>query len=131
MEGPRRFRALKLWLSGKPLGTEGFGRLIEHNDDLAAYLARRCRETPGFHVLPEEPELSVVCFRHVPADLGPDHLDAYQDRLQVALETSGQAWVSTTKLHGHTYLRAGIVNYLSTQADGGRLARSAPPLPPP
>jgi len=121
MEGTRRFRALKLWLSWKHLGTEGFGRLIEHNDDLAAYLARRCRETAGFQVLPSEPELSVVCFRHVPTDLGPDHLNEYQDRLQVALEASGQAWVSTTKLHGHTYLRAGIVNYLSTQADVDRM----------
>ncbi len=121
MEGTRRFRGLKLWLSWKHLGTEGFGRLIEHNDDLAAYLVRRCGETPGFEVLPREPELSVVCFRHVPADLGPDHLDAYQDRLQIALEASGQAWVSTTKLHGRTYLRAGIVNYLSTEADVDRM----------
>jgi hypothetical protein len=57
----------------------------------------------------------------VPADLGPDHLDAYQDRLQVALETSEEAWVSTTKLHGRTYLRAGVVNYLSTEADVDRM----------
>ncbi len=121
MEGTRRFRALKLWLSWKHLGTEGFGRLIELNDDLATYLVRRCRELPGFHVSPEEPELSVVCFRHVPADLGPDHLDTYQDRLQVALEETGDAWVSTTKLRGRTYLRAGIVNYLSTQADVDRM----------
>ena len=63
----------------------------------------------------------MVCFRHVPADLGPDHLDAYQDRLQIALEASGDAWVSTTKLHGHTFLRAGIVNYLSTTADIDRM----------
>lgn len=121
IEGTRRFRALKLWLSWKHLGTEGFGRLIEHTDDLAAHLAARCRSLPGFHTVPEEPELSVVCFRHVPADLGPDHLDAYQDRLQIALEASGDAWVSTTKLHGHTFLRAGIVNYLSTTADIDRM----------
>ena len=29
IEGTRRFRALKLWLSWKHLGTEGFGRLVE------------------------------------------------------------------------------------------------------
>jgi aromatic-L-amino-acid decarboxylase len=121
IEGTRRFRALKLWLSWKHLGTEGFARLIERTDDLAAHLARRCRELPGFQALPEEPELSVVCFRHVPADLGPDHLDAYQDGLQLALEASGEAWVSTTRLHGRTFLRAGIVNYLSTTADVDRM----------
>src|SRR6266508_1265301 len=55
-----RFRALKLWTSWKHLGTEGFGRLIEHNDDLAAYLVKRCKESGEFEVVPEEPELSVV-----------------------------------------------------------------------
>ncbi|MGH2660520.1 MAG: pyridoxal phosphate-dependent decarboxylase family protein, partial [Actinomycetota bacterium] len=98
IEGTRRFRALKLWLSWKHLGTEGFGRLIEHNDDLAAYLAKRCHEGGDFEVVPAEPELSVVCFRHVPPGLDRSKLDAYQDRLQRALEVSGEGWVSTTKL---------------------------------
>jgi glutamate/tyrosine decarboxylase-like PLP-dependent enzyme len=121
IEGTRRLRALKLWLSWKHLGNEGFARLIEHNNDLAAYFARRCRETEGFEVLPEEPELSVVCFRHVPAGLDPNETDAYQDRLQLALEASGEGWVSTTRLRGRTYLRAGIVNYLSAETDADRI----------
>ncbi|HEY5908635.1 MAG TPA: hypothetical protein VIZ31_11370, partial [Vicinamibacteria bacterium] len=76
---------------------------------------------------PAEPELSVVCFRHLPggraaaARLAPEALDRHQDRLQRALEVSGEGWVSTTKLRGRTYLRAGIVNYLSTQSDVDRL----------
>jgi len=121
IEGTRRFRALKLWLSWKHLGTSGFARLIEHNVDLAAYLAARCRDAPDFEVVPDEPELSVVCFRHLPNGLDGDALDAYQDRLQVALEASGEAWVSTTKIRGATYLRAGIVNYLSTEEDVDRM----------
>jgi aromatic-L-amino-acid decarboxylase len=121
IEGTRRFRGLKLWLSWKHLGTSGFARLIEHNVDLAAYLAARCREAPDLEVVPEEPELSVVCFRHLPGGLAGGELDAYQDRLQLALEASGEAWVSTTKIGGATYLRAGIVNYLSTEADVDRM----------
>ncbi len=39
LEGTRRFRALKLWLSWKSLGTEGFGRLIDANLAVAAHLA--------------------------------------------------------------------------------------------
>ncbi|MFB3739018.1 MAG: aspartate aminotransferase family protein [Candidatus Velamenicoccus archaeovorus] len=120
IEGTRRFRALKLWLSWKHLGSEGFARLVEANADLAAYLAARCRER-GFEVAPPQPELSVVCFRHVPPGVGPEEVDAHQDRLQRALEVSGEAWVSTTKLRGRTYLRAGIVNYLSTEADVDRM----------
>lgn len=125
-EGTRRFRALKLWLSWKHLGSEGFGRLIEANDDLAAYLARRCRESDDFEAVPEKPELSVVCFRHLPggrraADIDSARLDRYQDRLQRALEVSGEGWLSTTKLRGRTFLRAGIVNYLSTEEDVDRV----------
>jgi glutamate/tyrosine decarboxylase-like PLP-dependent enzyme len=121
IEGTRRFRALKLWMSWKHLGTPGFGRLIEHNVDLAAHLARRCREAPDLDVAPPDPELSVVCFRHLPSGLSGEDLDRYQDRLQLALEASGEGWVSTTRLRGRTYLRAGIVNYLSTPADADRL----------
>jgi glutamate/tyrosine decarboxylase-like PLP-dependent enzyme len=123
IEGTRRFRGLKLWLSWKHLGSEGFGRLVEMNDDLAAYLARCIRESDDFEALPEEPDLSIVCFRHLPGGrekakaLDPAAVDRYQDRLQRALEVSGEAWVSTTKLRGHTWLRAGIVNFLSTEAD--------------
>jgi glutamate/tyrosine decarboxylase-like PLP-dependent enzyme len=120
-EGTRRWRALKLWMTWKHLGTPGFGRLIEANDDLAAYLAARCAEADDFEALPAVPELSVVCFRHVPAGLSRDALDAHQDRLQAALEASGDGWLTTTRLRGATWLRAGIVNYLSTEADIDRL----------
>jgi hypothetical protein len=48
-------------------------------------------------------------------------LDAHQDRLQAALEASGDGWMTTTRLRGSTWLRAGIVNYLSTDADIDRL----------
>ena len=122
-EGTRRWRALKLWMSWKHLGSSGFGHLIEANDDLAAYLARRCAESDDWEVLPAEPELSVVCFRHLPggreAALAqpPDQLDAHQDALQLALEVSGDGWLTTTRLRGATYLRAGIVNYLATETD--------------
>ena len=121
LEGTRRFRALKLWLSWKHLGTEGFARLVEHNDDLAAHLAERL-VSEGFEVV--EPELSVVCFRHVPAALAgadPTVVDAYQKGLQRALEVSGAGWVSTTTLRERTFLRAGIVNYLSTDDDADRV----------
>ena len=124
LEGTRRFRALKLWMSWKQVGTHGFAALIEQNDDLAAYLAGRCAAEPDFEAVPAEPELSVVCFRHLPSDSQgwpPEVLDDYQARLQRALEISGKAWVSVTTLRGRTFLRAGVVNYLSTEADVDRM----------
>ena len=126
-EGTRRFRALKLWATWKHLGTSGLGRLVELNDDVAAYLARCCAEADDLEALPAEPELSVVCFRHLPggasaaAAMDPGALDAHQDRLAAALEASGDGWLSTTSLRGATWLRAGVVNYLTTENDIDRL----------
>ena len=121
-EGTRRWRALKLWLSWRHLGTDGLGRLVEMNNDLAAHLARRVAESDDFEALPPTPELSVVCFRHLAGgDLTGTALDAHQDRLQAALEASGDGWLSTTRLRGATWLRAGIVNYLSTDSDVDQL----------
>src|SRR6185369_9321238 len=89
-EGTRRWRALKLWLSWKHVGSEGFGRLVEANIDLARHLAARIAASDDFEALPETPALSVVCFRHLPAGRpAPGHgsqaaaeLDAHQDQLQ-------------------------------------------------
>ena len=127
-EGTRRWRALKLWMSWKHLGTEGFGRLIEANVDLAAHLARRCAEADDFEALPERPG---AVGRLLPPPSGrprsrcrplaPGVLDAHQDALQAALERSGDGWLTTTRLRDATYLRAGIVNYLSTEDDIDRL----------
>jgi aromatic-L-amino-acid decarboxylase len=123
LEGTRRFRALKLWLSWKHLGTTGLGRLVEMNDDMAAALARKVTAADDFEALPAEPDLSVVCFRHLPDghdasdDAGRADIDAHQDVLQAALEASGRGFVTTTRLQGRTWLRAGILNYMATEDD--------------
>jgi aromatic-L-amino-acid decarboxylase len=122
-EGTRRWRALKLWFSWKHLGTSGFARLVEANVELAEHLARRIAASGDFEALPASPELSVVCFRHLPGGrsaaraMTPATLDVHQDRLQRALEVSGDGWLSTTRLRGATYLRAGILNTQSTIED--------------
>ncbi|HEX3265569.1 MAG TPA: pyridoxal-dependent decarboxylase [Candidatus Limnocylindrales bacterium] len=124
-EGTRRWRALKLWLSWKHVGTSGFGHLVDANLDLARYMASRIAASDDFEALPEEPELSVVCFRHLPGgrpapaagSAEAAALDVHQDRIQQSLEASGEGWVSTTRLRGATYLRAGILNTQSTVQD--------------
>jgi aromatic-L-amino-acid decarboxylase len=118
LEGTRPFRALKLWLSWKHLGSDGFARLIERNVDLAAHLASAARER-GFEVI--EPQLAVVCLRLVPPDSDEASADELQRRLQRALEVSGVGWLSTTTLRGRRWLRAGVINYLSTEDDADRI----------
>jgi aromatic-L-amino-acid decarboxylase len=129
IEGTRRLRALKLWMSWKHIGSDGLGRLVEMNNDIAALLSEKIAASDDFEAVLPEPELSVVCFRHLPGDIGAGgrgetdaaRLDRHQDLLQRALEVSGEAWVSTTRLRGATYLRAGIMNPLTTEADLDRL----------
>jgi glutamate/tyrosine decarboxylase-like PLP-dependent enzyme len=110
-------------MSWKHVGTSGFGRLVAANIDQAALLARRCAESDDLEALPAEPELSVVCFRHLPGGgdassrLSAADLDDHQDQLQAALEADGDGWLSTTRLRGSTWLRAGIVNTQTTEAD--------------
>ncbi|HYK94449.1 MAG TPA: pyridoxal-dependent decarboxylase [Candidatus Dormibacteraeota bacterium] len=122
-EGTRRWRALKLWLSWKHVGSRGFGALVAANIDLADHLGELVAASDDFEALPKRQELSVVCFRHLPGGsaaagrMAPQDLDAHQDRLQQALERSGDGWLSTTRLRGRTYLRAGILNTQSTRAD--------------
>jgi glutamate/tyrosine decarboxylase-like PLP-dependent enzyme len=118
LEGTRRFRALKLWLSWKHLGSEGFAQLIERNVDLARHLAGRAKEL-GFDVV--DPELAVVCLRLAPPGLDQPRTDELQRRLQRALEVSADGWLSTTMLRGQIWLRAGVINYLSTEADADRI----------
>jgi aromatic-L-amino-acid decarboxylase len=122
MEGTRRQRSLKLWLSWKHLGTPGLGRLVEKTVDLAAALATAVNAAPDFE-LAEEPNLSVVCFRHLPDGLdgeneaARDAIDVHQDALQVALQHSGRGFLTTTRLRGRTWLRAGILNHTTTETD--------------
>jgi aromatic-L-amino-acid/L-tryptophan decarboxylase len=118
LEGTRPFRALKLWLSWKHLGSDGFARLIERNVALARHLTAGARAR-GFEVV--EPQLAVVCLRLVPTGTDEGTADELQRRLQRALEVSGAGWLSTTTLRGRTWLRAGVINYLSTRADADRI----------
>jgi aromatic-L-amino-acid/L-tryptophan decarboxylase len=120
LEGTRRFRGLKLWMSWQHLGTRGFGQLVERTNDLAGYIAARCRDDPSLELAVDPPELSVVCFRILPdgrTGLTEDDIDTHQDLVQRELERSRAGWLSTTTLRGRTYLRAGVMNYMGREAD--------------
>jgi glutamate/tyrosine decarboxylase-like PLP-dependent enzyme len=119
-EGTRRWRALKLWMSWHHLGTSGLGKLVERNADVAAYLHGSIvgsHDLEAAHV----PELGVVCFRHLTPGLSGGALDRHQDQLQAALEADGDGWLSTTRLRGATWLRAGVMNPMTSEADVDRL----------
>ena len=65
-------------------------------------------------------ELSIFCFRHVPVQLrnqSPKVVDAFNERLLVALQRDGSSYLSNTMLGGRFALRGCVLNYRTTLRD--------------
>jgi glutamate/tyrosine decarboxylase-like PLP-dependent enzyme len=65
-------------------------------------------------------ELSIFCFRHVPPQLGnqsPEAIDAFNERLLVALQRDGSSYLSNTTAGGRFALRGCVLNYRTTLRD--------------
>jgi glutamate/tyrosine decarboxylase-like PLP-dependent enzyme len=114
----RAFRALKVWMSLKYFGVEGYRQAIDHDIDLASHLASRVAAHQELELM-APPSLSIVCFRFVPRGTAMDGaaLDALNWTILERLQLSGRAFVSSTVLHGRFVLRACIVNPLSAERD--------------
>jgi glutamate/tyrosine decarboxylase-like PLP-dependent enzyme len=118
----RRFRALKIWFSVQVLGVGWFRRLIERSCRLAE-LAQLLLDRAGCFEILCRRQLSVVCFRYVPAGMRrpADRDDARLNRLNLALvealRETGRAFLSSTRLNGRVALRFCFVNWRTTTAD--------------
>lgn len=113
--GTRRFNSLKLWMAIKFMGRSGYAEIIERQIDLTDYLASRIDQLSNFQRLGEV-ETAVCCFRFLPEvfrkGTGADQ-DRLQQRLQQRIEGSGEAWITTTVLHGRRALRVNINSFLT------------------
>ena len=113
--GTRRFNSLKLWMALKFMGRQGYAQTVEHHVDLTNYLAGRIDELADYKRLGEV-ETAVCCFRFLPSSLAgieATALDRLQQRLQQLIERSGEAWLTTTVLHGRRALRVNINSFLT------------------
>src|SRR5688572_26005017 len=106
--GTRRFNSLKLWMAIKFMGREGYAAAVERQIDLTNYLAAKIDALPDFERVGEV-ETAVLCFRHV------SDSDLVQQRLQQIIERGGEAWLTTTVVHGKRVLRANINSFLTEQ----------------
>ena len=115
----RRFRALKIWFSLKVLGVRWYRGLVEHCCRLADYAQKLLENACVFEILCPR-QLSIVCFRFVPASIrsrdGPA-LDALNLALCESARNNGRAFLSTTRLGGAVCLRLCFVNWRTTAAD--------------
>src|SRR6185369_13605658 len=111
--GTRRFNSLKLWMAMKFMGREGYAKTVEHQIELTKYLAQRIDELEDFQRVGEV-ETAVCCFRFMPDGVESDRL---QQDLQQSIERSGEAWLTTTVLHGRRALRVNVNSFLTERRD--------------
>ena len=116
----RSFRALKVWMTFKAYGARKLRAAIESNIEIMRYLAERIDESKDFVRLAPV-QLSVVCFQYRTPDISvhgdQEYLDELNNRLPEALERDGRVFLSGTKIHGKSVLRACSVNHRSRRED--------------
>jgi len=96
----RRFRALKLWAVLRWYGAQGLREHIRTGVALAQELASWARADPRFEVVAPHP-LGLVCLRLVAGDEA-------SEALLRAVNESGEAYLSHTRVHGRYVLRVSI-----------------------
>lgn len=110
----RRFRALKLWMVIRAYGREGLAHIIARHIDAARWLATQIDAEPYWERLAPVP-FSTVCFRHVLP--GMTEVEVHNAAIIEAVNASGAAFLSHTKLDGRYAIRVAIGNQATTQAD--------------
>ncbi|MGH2886110.1 MAG: pyridoxal phosphate-dependent decarboxylase family protein, partial [Solirubrobacteraceae bacterium] len=114
LEYSRPLRGLKLWLAFTVHGADAIRKAIERNLAQAELLASLVRADDRFELL-VEPQLSAVCFRHLPPP-GTDP-DAHNMALARAIAVDGRILLAPAEVDGATALRACFVNYRTTEED--------------
>jgi glutamate/tyrosine decarboxylase-like PLP-dependent enzyme len=117
IELSRRFRGLKLWLSLRYHGLDGFREAIRQDLEHAQRLAKAidaCTELERLAPV----ELSAVCFRHVVRkDASEDERNRFNLAVLKRLIARGWVYLSNAELRGKFCLRACIVNHLTKDSD--------------
>ncbi len=101
----RRFRSLKLWFVIRYFGQNGLIERIREHCRLAKLLASWIEKSEDWELLAPIP-FALVCFRACPKNT--EDLDALNEKLMNSINTSGEAYISHTKLNEKFTLRLSI-----------------------
>ncbi len=96
----RRFRALKLWFVIRHYGIRGLRHHIRRHVELAQQFKQWVLDSELFELAVDCP-LNLVCFRH-------RNGDAAGERIMQAINRSGKAYLTHTKLDGKFTLRLSV-----------------------
>jgi aromatic-L-amino-acid decarboxylase len=118
----RRFRALKLWMIIRYFGHEGLVARIREHCRLAQLFAGWVEASPDWELMAPTP-FALVCFRACPKGTAngksvsaqTERLNAVNEAVMHAVNTSGRAFLSHTKLNDRLTLRLSIGNIRTTE----------------
>jgi glutamate/tyrosine decarboxylase-like PLP-dependent enzyme len=117
VELSRRFRALKVWLTLQYYGTQRIAQTIAEDISLAEYLGEVVAGADDFELLAPV-ELSICCFRYVPArGMSDAELNQLNERIMERVQKGGRAYLSNATVNGRFALRACITNFRTTKTD--------------
>ncbi|HLM69434.1 MAG TPA: pyridoxal-dependent decarboxylase, partial [Longimicrobium sp.] len=111
----KRFRSLKLWMTLRYFGAEGMAARIREHVRLARTFAGWVDDEAEWETLAPVP-LSLVVFRHAPAGMPDDQADAHNERVMAAVNASGRAFISHTRVRGRLALRLAVGNLRTTES---------------
>ncbi len=100
-------------------GTDQLGAVMAHTCALAQTMKQRLQIYPDLELMAPV-ALNIVCFRY-----RCDNADAINAEIVVDLHESGIAVPSVSKFHGHTVIRAAIVNHRATESGIDALLNAA------
>ena len=121
-EVSRRFRALAIWFAFRHYGIDTLGHNVLYNVECAEYLAARVKSMQGLELV-GEPQLSICCFRYIPADrkLTDKQLGELNDAIVRELAEQGDFLLSSTQIDKSSVLRVCIRSYTTKAEDVDRL----------
>ena len=123
VELSRGFRALKIWWTIKEQGLERLGQAIERNCAQAQYLVGQLSARENIEISAPTP-LNIVCCRYVPQGFDGPALNRLNAAIVVAIQESGLAAPSTTRLNGRLCIRICITNHRSRNEDFDLIAEA-------
>jgi aromatic-L-amino-acid decarboxylase len=131
----RGFRALKVWMSVQAFGLDAFRAAIDRDMQLAAHAEHLVRDQAELALMAPA-TLGIVCFRREWPGCDEAETERRGIALAGALEHSGDAFVSTTRLAGRHAIRLCVLNPTSSEDHIRRVIEhfahaSPPPAGPP
>ena len=112
----RRTDALKLWLSWKYLGDEGFEKNIDHIFDMAQYAKEKIESSTLFYLISPVESLN-ICFQIQPKSLDNSEWNQFNIVVREKLLTKGKIMVNYAKINSTTCIRLITANFKLKQND--------------